>query len=85
MDDQFEKDHDQNQNNRASSKNDGDIFNYDVDKSKEGLPQIKAPAEKQPEPDVKIEVISTVLISNKKEKQKKTDKKKLMDKKGSIV
>ena len=35
--------------------------------------------------DMKIEVISTVLISNKKEKKKHNDKKKLIDKKGSIV
>ena len=35
---------------------------------------------------MKIEVISTVLISNKKEKKKGTEKKtKLLDKKGSIV
>ena len=40
--------------------------------------------EKAVEPDVKIEVISTVLISNKKDKQKRKDKTKV-DKKGSVV
>lgn len=35
---------------------------------------------------MKVEVISTNMVSNKKEKSKKTDKKKsLVDKKGSIV
>ena len=35
---------------------------------------------------MKVEIISTQMVSNKKEKQKKTDKKKqLIDKKGSIV
>jgi hypothetical protein len=40
MDDQFERDNNQiiNRNhNLASSKNDADIFNYDVDKSKEDI------------------------------------------------
>lgn len=69
MDDQFEKDNNQiiNRNNLASSKNDADIFNYDVDKSKEDI-KAKAAADKPLEPDMKIEIISTVLISNKKEK-----------------
>lgn len=62
------------------------MFNYDVDKSKEDLPAARPNAEKQAtEPEMKIEVISTMVISNKKEKPSKKEKKKLLDKKGSIV
>ena len=68
-DDQFEKDNNKiiNRNNLASSKNEADIFNYDVDKSKEDM-KARPPTDKGQEPDMKIEIISTVLISNKKEK-----------------
>ena len=39
FDDQFERDNKEilNKDNLASSKNEGDVFNYDVDKSKEDL------------------------------------------------
>lgn len=73
-----------NKQNIVSSS--GEVFNYDADKSKEELPKLnKLEADKKLAQDMKIEVISTMVISSKKEKPKKEKKKKLDDKKGSVV
>ena len=49
MEDRCEKDNQiSNSNNMASSKNEGELFNYDVDKSKEDLSKVANDSKQEP-------------------------------------